>query len=188
MRVLGLHDVPRNKTLGFWSQLRHVQTCFRKSFKKLSSISLQLCRYTTLWNSKIHNLMVSLKSANKALQLHVSASRIVDFLTAHGVVHLAEPGTSGSTNSETILPVPYETAPAFPQIDVIGAMVIVWRVRGKIIRSVLCTIVAHNIAQNRHDNFPLLPSRQSPLLRWCLFEGRGAQHYTFRRSDHQVNT
>ena len=37
----------------------------------------------------------------------------------------------------------------------------------------LCTIVAHNIAQNRPDNFPLLPSRQSPLLRWCLFEGRG---------------
>jgi len=30
----------------------------------------------------------------------------------------------------------------------------------------LCTIVAHNIAQNR-------PSRQSPHLRWCLFEGRG---------------
>jgi len=31
----------------------------------------------------------------------------------------------------------------------------------------LCTIVAHNIAQNRH--FTIL-SRQSPLLRWCLFE------------------
>jgi len=29
----------------------------------------------------------------------------------------------------------------FPQIDIIGAMVIVWRVRGKIIRSVLCNSV-----------------------------------------------
>ena len=37
----------------------------------------------------------------------------------------------------------------------------------------LCTIIAHNIAQNRNDNFTLLPSRQSPLIRWCLFEGRG---------------
>ena len=35
----------------------------------------------------------------------------------------------------------------FPQIDIIGAMVIVWRVRGKIIRSVLCNIVCNNCAQ-----------------------------------------
>ena len=39
----------------------------------------------------------------------------------------------------------------FPQIDIIGAMVIVWRVRGKIIRSVLCSIVCNNCAQcNAH--------------------------------------
>jgi len=43
----------------------------------------------------------------------------------------------------------------------------------------LCTIVAHNIAHNRPDNFPLLPSRQSQLLWWCLFEGRGG-HQTHR--------
>jgi len=35
----------------------------------------------------------------------------------------------------------------FPQIDIIGAMVIVWRVRGKIIRSVLCNIACNNCAQ-----------------------------------------
>jgi len=29
--------------------------------------------------------------------------------------------------------------PPLPQIDIIGAMTIVWRVRGKIIRSVLCS-------------------------------------------------
>jgi len=40
----------------------------------------------------------------------------------------------------------------FPQIDIIGAaMVIVWRVTGKIIRSALCNIVCNNCAQcNAH--------------------------------------
>ena len=39
----------------------------------------------------------------------------------------------------------------FPQIDIIGAVVIVWRVRGKTIRSVLCNIVCNNCAQcNAH--------------------------------------
>jgi len=41
--------------------------------------------------------------------------------------------------------------PPFPQIDNIGAVVFVWRVRGKIIRSVLCNIVCNNCAQcNAH--------------------------------------
>jgi len=41
--------------------------------------------------------------------------------------------------------------PPFPQIDTIGAVVIVWRVRGKIIRSVLCNILRNNRAQcNAH--------------------------------------
>ena len=46
--------------------------------------------------------------------------------------------------------------PPFPQIDVIGAMVTVWRVRGKIIRYVLCNIVrnkSYNCAQcNAHTH------------------------------------
>jgi len=46
--------------------------------------------------------------ADKALQLHVSA-HLVDVLAIHGIAHLAAPGTSGSTNSEMILPVPQET-------------------------------------------------------------------------------
>ena len=37
--------------------------------------------------------------------------------------------------------------PPFPQIDIIGAVVIVWRARGKIIRSVLCSIVCNSCAQ-----------------------------------------
>jgi len=37
--------------------------------------------------------------------------------------------------------------PPFPQIDIIGAMMIVWRARGKIIRSVLCSIVYNNCTQ-----------------------------------------
>ena len=43
--------------------------------------------------------------------------------------------------------------PPFPQIDIIGAMVIVWRVRGKIIRSVLCNIVCNNCAQYNADTY-----------------------------------
>ena len=39
------------------------------------------------------------------------------------------------------------SCPPFPQIDIIGAMVIVWRVRGEIIRSVLCNIVCNNCVQ-----------------------------------------
>jgi len=37
--------------------------------------------------------------------------------------------------------------PPFPQIDIIGAMVIVWRARGKIIRSVLCNMMCNNCTQ-----------------------------------------
>jgi len=37
--------------------------------------------------------------------------------------------------------------PPFPQIDIIGAMMIVWRARGEIIRSVLCSIVCSNCTQ-----------------------------------------
>jgi len=45
----------------------------------------------------------------------------------------------------------------------------------------LRTIVAHNIAQNRPGSFCPLPSRQSPLLRWCLFEGR---FYCLKKHDY----
>ena len=41
--------------------------------------------------------------------------------------------------------------PPFLQTDIIGAMVIVWRVRGKTISSALCNIVRNNCAQcNAH--------------------------------------
>ena len=39
------------------------------------------------------------------------------------------------------------SATPFPQIDIIGAMVTVWRVRGEIIKSVLCSIVCNSCAQ-----------------------------------------
>jgi len=48
--------------------------------------------------------------------------------------------------------------PPFPQIDIIGAVVIVWRVGGKIVRSVLCNIVCNNSivhsAMHTHMNRP----------------------------------
>jgi len=39
------------------------------------------------------------------------------------------------------------TGTYFPQIGIIGAMVIVWRARGKIIRCVLCNIVCNSCTQ-----------------------------------------
>jgi len=57
----------------------------------------------------------------------------------------------------------------FPQIDIIGAMVVVWRVRGKIIRSVLCNIVCNNCAQcNAHMNRPN-SSLDWVLSQWAHF-------------------
>jgi len=41
--------------------------------------------------------------------------------------------------------------PPFPQTDITGAVVIVWRVRGETIRSVLCNIVVHS-AMHTHMN------------------------------------
>jgi len=41
----------------------------------------------------------------------------------------------------------------FPQIDIIGAVVIVWRVRGKTVRSVLCNTVCNNCAQCDADTY-----------------------------------
>ena len=40
-----------------------------------------------------------------------------------------------------------DICPPFPQIDIIGAVVIVCRARGKTIRSVLCSIVCNNCTQ-----------------------------------------
>ena len=46
---------------------------------------------------------------------------------------------------------PYGEYSPFPPIGIIGAMMIFWRVRGKIIRSVLCNIGCNNCAQcNAH--------------------------------------
>ena len=54
--------------------------------------------------------------------------------------------------------------PPFPQIDVIGAMVIVWRIRGKIIRSVLCNIVCNNCAQCHAHSY----EQTNSSLDWVL--------------------
>jgi len=60
-------------------------------------------------------------------------------------------GTLYTTRLIDFVAVFIDDKPRFPQIDIIGAMVIVWRVRGKIIRSVLCNIVCNNCAQcNAH--------------------------------------
>ena len=58
----------------------------------------------------------------------------------------------------------------FPQIDIIGAVVIVWRVRGKNIRSVLCNIVCNNCAQcDAHTHEQTNSSLDWVLSHWAHF-------------------
>ena len=60
--------------------------------------------------------------------------------------------------------------PPFPQIDIIGEVVIVWRVRGKIIRSVLFNIVCNNCAQcNAHTCEQTNSSLDWVLSHWAHF-------------------
>ena len=59
----------------------------------------------------------------------------------------------------------YESRPTpFPQIDIIGAMVIAWRVRGKIFISVMCNIVRNNCIQCNAHTY----ERTSSSLDWVL--------------------
>ena len=62
--------------------------------------------------------------------------------------------------------------PPFPQIDIdiIGDVVIVWRARGKTIRSVLCNIVCNNCAQcDAHTYEQTNSSLDGVLSHWAHF-------------------
>jgi len=62
------------------------------------------------------------------------------------------------------------SSPPFPQIDIIQAVVIVWRVRGKTIRSVLCNIVCNNCAQyDAHTYEQTNSSLDWVLSHWAHF-------------------
>jgi len=64
----------------------------------------------------------------------------------------------------------YVILPPFPQIDIIGDVVIVWRVRGKTIRSVLCNIVCNNCAQcDAHTYEQTNSSLDWVLSHWAHF-------------------
>jgi len=51
------------------------------------------------------------------------------------------------TSSDVLASYPRLTACPFPETDIIEVMMIVWRVRGKIIRSVMCSILCNSCAQ-----------------------------------------
>ena len=69
----------------------------------------------------------------------------------------------------------HSVATRFPHIDIISAMVIVWRVRGNIIRYVLCNIVCNNIVYSAtHTHM----SRPNSSLDWVLSHGA---HFTVLR-------
>jgi len=55
-----------------------------------------------------------------------------------------------ATPSVTIGRISVRSSLPFHQIDIIGAMVIVWRVSAKIIRSVLCSVVCNNNCEQRN--------------------------------------
>jgi len=61
-------------------------------------------------------------------------------------VNLIHSGESIHLFDRFKLIIPSSSAP-LPQIDIIRAVVIVWRARGKIIRSVLCSIMCNNCTQ-----------------------------------------
>ena len=64
----------------------------------------------------------------------------------------------------------YQPQPPFRQIDITGAVVIVWRVRGKTIRSVLCNIVCNNCAQcDAHTYEQTNSSLDWVLSQWAHF-------------------
>jgi len=56
----------------------------------------------------------------------------------------------------------------FPQIDIIGAVVIVWRVRVKTIRSVLCNIVCNYCAQCDAHTYEQTNSSPDWVLSHCV--------------------
>ena len=64
----------------------------------------------------------------------------------------------------------HSSLPPFPQIDIIGDVVIVWRVRGKTIRSVLCNIVCNKFTQcDAHTYEQTNSSLDWVLSHWAHF-------------------
>ena len=74
------------------------------------------------------------------------ANRCLDFMPLHLSVFVPELDVGHFLETQPNPKFLRPTTP-FPQIDIIGAVVIVWKVRGKTIRSVLCNIVCNNCAQ-----------------------------------------
>ena len=67
-------------------------------------------------------------------------------------------------------PIAFRMDTPFPQIDIIGDVVIVWKVKGKTIRSVLCSIVCNNCAQcNAHTYEQTNSSLDWVLSHWAHF-------------------
>jgi len=69
--------------------------------------------------------------------------------------------------TKMVISAPSPPLPPFPQIDIIGAMVIVWSVRGKIISCVLCNIVHNNCVQCNAHTYAVM-NRPNSSLDWVL--------------------
>jgi len=112
--------------LTFWvmvSKLSYTNLIFIEPEAKSTGSTTETCCWCRRWCKQKTARQCSSPAAHRT---HDSQSWHVACLKSSGFPYLGTP---------------------FPQVDIIGAMVMVWRVRGKIIRSLLCNIVCNNCAQ-----------------------------------------
>ena len=89
-------------------------------------------------------------------------------IVAHGWCIVFDLSASSKVKQEKANVMKYD--PPFPQIDIIWVVVIVWRVRGKTIRSVLCNIVCDTSAQcDAHTYEQTISSLDWVLSHWAHF-------------------
>ena len=116
------------------------------------------------WNSSLISAWFQCSKAAGQISFHVwiwrrkvSVRQVVesiwwvtfDFQTSLSVIILWSLRFSGKQHLDCIryYLLVFMVSGLFPQIDIIGAVVIVWRARRKIIRSVLCNTVCNNCTQ-----------------------------------------
>ena len=139
-----------NANKPIWTYFTKITRNFKRFRSRISSdLLIWGGEWRLVWGyfvdnlSDADNLAFIIQYRHTQYVVSAIASLLVDIFVKAWILY--------SHQHSTTLPRVSDTWPPFPQTDIIGAMVIVWRVRGKIIRSVLCNIVCNNCAQcNAH--------------------------------------
>ena len=117
----------------------------------LSGLTDILVIYYALYLHPMQSSTVSVFTALTLSEGELACNKLAAEVYRNAVVFV-EPGLTCDNQVMSAVVVAITYLP-FPQIDIIGAMMIVWRVRGKIITSVLCSIVCNTCAQcNQHTH------------------------------------